>query len=205
MVEKNDLAVTVRTAVGKANKRLVREGLIPGNISGHGQSSQAVQLESLAFKSLKRNHTLTGVIRLTQLDAPGQMVLIRHVQHNAVSNKVIHVDFTRVAMDERISSKAPLRFGAESAQVKILGGVLLHLLDTLDIDCPASDIAEYIEVDISGLTTIDATLYARDIKLPENYRLITPADEAVAKIAATRAALNAETEAEVATATEAKA
>jgi large subunit ribosomal protein L25 len=62
----------------------------------------------------------------------------------------------------------------------------LHLLDMVEVECLASDIPEYIEVDISSLTEIDDILHAEDIKLPANVRLITDPKEGVAKVAATR-------------------
>ncbi len=190
--EKHVLSVALRTTMGKANKRLLKEGLLPGNISGHNLAPQAVQVEAAAFDALRRNRAATGVIQLTMPNAPVQTVLIRHVQRGPLSGKIIHIDFTRVGMDERISAKVPLHFVGESSSVKNQGGVLLHLLDTLDIECPASDIAEYLEVDISSLTEIDATLSARDVALPAQFTLITPADEPIAKIAATRAAITSE-------------
>ncbi len=191
MVEKKELAVAVRTTMGKANKRLVKAGIIPGNISGHNQESQPVQVDAIAFDTLRRSHAATGVIQLIMANAPAQIVLIRHVQHAPTTGKTIHIDFSRVSMDELISSKVPLRFIGESPSVKSKSGVLLHLLDALEAECPASDIAEYFEIDISSLAEIDATLYARDVKLPEKYRLITSPDEPIAKIAATRAELAA--------------
>jgi large subunit ribosomal protein L25 len=65
--------------------------------------------------------------------------------------------------------------------------MLLHLLDAIQAECTASDIVEFIEVDISSLAQIDDALFARDVKLPANYTLITDPDEAIVKVAATRA------------------
>jgi large subunit ribosomal protein L25 len=83
--------------------------------------------------------------------------------------------------------KVPLRFVGEAAGVRDEGGVLLHLLDTLEVECTASDIVDYIEVDISPLTEIDSMLHAEDVQLPTSFTLITDPKEGVAKIAATRA------------------
>jgi len=63
---------------------------------------------------------------------------------------------------------------------------LLHLLDTLEVECTASDIVDYIEVDISPLTEIDSMLHAEDVQLPTNFTLITDPKEGIAKVAATR-------------------
>jgi hypothetical protein len=70
--------------------------------------------------------------------------------------------------------------------VKELHGVLLHLIEALPVKCRVSDILEALDVDVSGLAEIDATLYARDVQLPTNYTLTIDPDEPIAKIAPTR-------------------
>jgi large subunit ribosomal protein L25 len=99
----------------------------------------------------------------------------------------LHIDFSRVSLKERITMKVPLRFVGEAPGVKFGGGVLLHLLDALEVECTASDIVDYIEVDISSLTEIDSILHAEDVRLPANFTLITDPNEGIAKVAATRA------------------
>jgi large subunit ribosomal protein L25 len=184
MVEHTELAVALRPTIGNANKRLRRQGWIPGNITGHNQESQPVQVAALAFDTLRRNHAATSLIRLIMPDASAQTVLIRHVQHAPASEKVLHIDFSRASVSERITAKVPLRYVGESLSVKNKSGVLLHLLDRLDVECPASAIADYLEVDISALTEIDATLHACDVTLPANYTLMTLQGESIAKIVA---------------------
>jgi len=85
-----------------------------------------------------------------------------------------------------------LRFVGESPAVKNEGGVLLHLMEAVEVECTASDIVDNIEVDISSLTEIDATLHASDVKLPANFTLVTDPEEPIAKVAATRAEVAAE-------------
>jgi large subunit ribosomal protein L25 len=182
MMEHTELVIALRTTMGKANKRLRREGLIPGNITGHNQEPQSVQVAAVAFDNLRRRHAATGLIRLTMLDAPEQTVLIRHVQHAPASEEVLHIDFSRISLNERVTAKVPLRFVGESPSVKNQGGVLLHLLDKLDVECPASAIVDYLEVDISSLSEIDAILHASDVALPANYTLVTLQDESIARV-----------------------
>ena len=134
-----------------------------------------------------------------------QTALVRHVQRDPRTGKVIHVDFFRVSMRERLNVKVPLRFVGEAPGVKVEGGVLLHLLDALEIECEAGDIPEYIEVDVSPLTEIDALLHAEDVPLPAKFTLITDPKEGVAKVAATRAEIAEEAEEAAAAAPEEQA
>jgi large subunit ribosomal protein L25 len=205
MTQQTVLQISSRKVTGKATKRLRKSGIIPANISGHKEPSQAVQVEALAFEALKRAHAATGIITL-RLSGSGraQTALVRRVQRDPRSGKILHIDFSRVSLTERITMKVPLRFVGEAPAVKAEGGVLLHLLDALEVECTASDIVDYIEVDISSLTEIDSILHAEDAKLPANFTLITDPNEGIAKVAATRAE-KAEEAAEAAEAAEAPA
>jgi large subunit ribosomal protein L25 len=188
MTQETVLQISPREVRGKATKRLRKAGIIPANISGHKEESQTVQVEALAFDALRRAHGATGIItlRLSGSDR-AQTALVRRVQRDPRSGKILHIDFSRVSLSERITMKVPLRFVGEAPGVKDEGGVLLHLLDTLEVECTASDIVDYIEVDISPLTEIDSMLHAEDVPLPTNFTLITDPKEGIAKVAATRA------------------
>ena len=193
------LQISPREVTGKATKRLRKSGIIPANISGHKEESQTVQVEALAFEALKRAHGATGIITLRLSDSNrAQTALVRRVQRDPRSGKILHIDFSRVSLTERITMKVPLRFVGEAPAVKDVGGVLLHLLDTLEVECTASDIVDFIEVDISPLTEIDSMLHAEDAQLPTNFTLITDPKEGIAKVAATRAEKVEETEEETA-------
>ena len=188
MAQQTELEISPREVMGKATKRLRKSGIIPANIFGHQEASQPVQIDAIAFDQLVRAHRATGIIALRQ---PGngatQTALIRHVQHDPRSGKIIHIDFFRVSLTERITSKVPLHFVGEAPAVKLEGGVLLHLMDALDVECEAGDLVQYVEVDVTSLTEIDAILHAGDVKLPTSYTLLTDPKEGIAKIAATRA------------------
>jgi large subunit ribosomal protein L25 len=182
------LQISPREVKGKATKRLRKAGIIPANIFGHKEESQTVQVEALAFEALRRARGTKGIITLRMSGSDrAQTALVRHVQRDPRTGKILHIDFSRVSLTERITMKVPLRFVGEAPAVKDENGVLLHLLDALEVECTASDIVEYIEVDISPLTEIDAMLHAGDVQLPLNFTLITDPGESIAKVAATRA------------------
>lgn len=183
MAKQVELAVNPREITGKATKRLRNEGVIPANIYGHGEKPQAVQVTQLDFESLRRGHHTTGVIALK---VPGarrpQTALIRRVQRDSVTGGVLHIDFLRVSLRDRIAAKVPLRFEGTPPGVKVEGGVLLHLMEVLEVECAAGDIVDAIEVDVASLEHIDDILHARDVPLPANYTLVTDSEEAVVKV-----------------------
>jgi large subunit ribosomal protein L25 len=186
MAERTVLEVASRTVLGKATKRLRREGLVPANIYGHKKDSTPIQVEALAFEHVRRQHGLRNIISLKLPGSAAENVLVRHIQRDPVTGKILHVDFSRVDIREHLEFKVSLNFVGEAPGVKIEGGVLLHLMDAIAVNAAASDIVESLDVDISVLTEIDSTLHAHDVKLPAHYTLITDADEPIVKISAPR-------------------
>ena len=203
MTQQTELEISHREVMGKAVKRLRKAGIIPANIFGHNEASMAIQIDAGAFERLRRSHGSRSVLTLRMSGTKStQTALIRHVQREPQTSKIIHVDFFRVSLSERIRVKVPLHFIGEAPAVKTENGVMLHLLDAIEVECVARDIPEFLEVDVSGLTEIDAILHASDVKLPANFTLITDPEEGIVKIAATRAEV-AEEAAEAAAASEA--
>ncbi len=188
MAERTELIVAQREKVGKAVKQLRKAGLIPANIYGHKEAPQAVQVDAVAFETLRRSHKTAGVIAL-RMDgrSRAQTALVRHIQRNPVNGKILHIDFFRVSLTDRITVRVPLHLVGEAPGVKNEDGVLLHLLDALEVECAARDIVSTFEVDVSSLEHIDDTLHASDVALPQGFKLITDPEEAIAKVAATRA------------------
>ena len=195
MAQQTELIVAQREKVGKAAKHLRKAGLIPANIYGHKEESQAVQIDAVAFEALRRAHKTSGIIAL-RMDGNSnvQTALVRHVQRNPVNGKILHIDFFRVSLTERIVMKVPLHFVGEAPGVKDESGVLLHLLDALEVECAAQDIVNTFEVDVTSLAHIDDTLHASDVPLPQGFKLVTDPEEPIAKVAATRAEKTEEAE-----------
>ena len=81
--------------------------------------------------------------------------------------QVLHIDFQRVAEDQKIHMRVPLHFvGQEnSPAVKVAAGLISHVMSDIDIACLPKDLPEYIEVDLSGMKAQD-TVRVLDLKLP---------------------------------------
>src|ERR1700720_4014317 len=109
MAKQTELAVTRREVTGKAAKHLRKAGLIPANIYGHKEASGAVQVDAVNFEALRKARKTTGIISLNLGDrASTQTALVSHVQRNSINGKILHIDFFRVSLTERILIKVQL-------------------------------------------------------------------------------------------------
>jgi large subunit ribosomal protein L25 len=163
----------VRTGSGTAaSRRARRNGQVPVVVYGGGEDEQyllvdhnkmILQLDVEAFHSA-----------LVQLHVGDdlQRAILRDVQMHPFKQQIMHLDFQRVSRTDTITMTIPLHFKGEddAPGVKTENGVMTHNMTSLDITCLGSDLPEYIEVDVSALSTGDS-VYLSDVVLPKKVEL----------------------------------
>lgn len=164
-----EISATPRTTQGKgASRRLRHAGRVPGVLYGAGRPAEAIELDhkDLAFK-LKQEAFHASILTL-ELGSQKQQVLLRDYQMHPWRPQVMHVDFQRVAKDQKIHMKVPLHFiNAEIAPgVKVGGGSVNHVISELDVVCLPDDLPEYVEVDLANLQ-IGHSIRLSELTLPK--------------------------------------
>jgi large subunit ribosomal protein L25 len=181
-MEAMELQASPRTVLGKKVRHLRRQGMIPANLFGHNVASQALQVEE---KTFQRTFAQAGVNTLVSLKVEGaaepKMVLIRGLQRNPLKKDLLHVDFYQVAMMEKLTAQVPLVFVGEASGVAA-GGILLHNIDEVEIECLPGDLVRHINVDLSGLKEIDDAIHIKDLKVSATIKILRAPDEIVVKI-----------------------
>lgn len=181
-----DAKITVknREKTGTANaRRLRREGWVPGVIYSGGSSARSVSLPKHEFEQMLRHHSSEHVmIQIKIEDGQEEAVLLKDIQHDALTGGVVHVDLQEVAMDKKLQIEVPVELIGEAEGVKNQGGVLDHLLHSVEISCFPADIPESVNVDVSGLKLGDI-LTVKDIQIDNaKYTILMDADTAVATV-----------------------
>jgi large subunit ribosomal protein L25 len=179
------LEVEPRQDTGKsAARRLRREGKVPGVVYGIQEPSSVTvnpkELEKI-FSSA------AGTNAIIQLEITGQVkavrpVIVKELQRDAMSDRIVHADFLEIRMDQKIRVNVPLILDGESPGIK-LGGILSVLLRELEVECLPNAIPSEILVDISALETGDV-VHVRDLTLPADVELITGADDPIVTVIA---------------------
>jgi large subunit ribosomal protein L25 len=108
-----------------------------------------------------------------ELGGQTQKVLLRDFQMHAFKPIVMHVDFQRVDESTRLRKKVPLHFTGEevSPAVKTDKCLVSHVRTDLEIECLASQLPEFVTIDLSGLVK-GQSLHASDLKLPEGIKAV---------------------------------
>jgi large subunit ribosomal protein L25 len=161
----------------RANRRLRNTGLIPVVVYGHHQDVLPLQVNR---KEMVR-HIEHGT-HVFNLDLAGksESVLIKDVQFDALGKDLLHVDFARVDLNERVTVTVGIELKGDPKGEKE-GGVLQQILNEIEIECVVTEIPSVIEVDVSDMAK-DSSLYVSDLKLPAGATVLTDAEQIVCKV-----------------------
>ena len=123
-------------------------------------------------------------IATINVDGKKYQVLPKDYQLDPVRDFTMHVDFLRVSKDTAVTVEVPVHFiNEEKSGIKI-GGVLNVVRHTVEFNCPANAIPEFITVDLAG-HKIGASLHISHVTLPKGVKpVITDRDFTIATIVA---------------------
>ncbi len=184
-MEQLKLQATPRTVIGKQVKQLRREGLLPGIIYGRSIEPLAVQFDAREARSIAGQAGSSSLISVYVAGTPiPYSVIIRDVQWNYLKRVLIHLDLQALSMTEKVRIRISINLVGAAAAVEELGGVLLHLVNEIDVECLPSALVPAIDVDISELTQIGDSISVKDIVVPEGIEILTDAEETVVQISA---------------------
>lgn len=136
--------------------KLRNEGFIPAIIYGKNVSSIPVAVAENELQKQIREHGRNTIFQI-EVQRQKQKVLIRELQTDKVSNKMIHVDFMAVDEDTEVDTTVPVHLVGEAVGARE-GGIVQHLLHELEISAKAEEIPEKIDIDISQLDIGDTIL-----------------------------------------------
>jgi large subunit ribosomal protein L25 len=169
-----------REGKGKGAARKVRaSGRVPGVVYGHGEP---VPISVDARELFHLLHTDAGMNVMVDMRVDGDQMLAmpREIQRDYLRNTFLHVDFIRIARDEKISVDVPITVVGESHGVKE-GGVIEHHLWNLGLECLPQDVPAHVEADISRLG-INESLKVSDLTVPANCTVLSSPDEVVVSV-----------------------
>jgi large subunit ribosomal protein L25 len=158
-------------------KRLRDQGLIPGVVYGH---KEAVVPVTLPKKELTTHIDRGAHVFDLTLDGKAQKVLVKDVQYDHLGLEILHIDFARVSLDERVEVTVPLELkGTPKGEAE--GGVLQQIVAELEIECLVTDIPDRITHNVSEMA-IDDTLHLKDVTLPPGAKAMQDPDLIVAMV-----------------------
>lgn len=182
------LAAATRETRGKNEaRRLRRAGRLPAVVYGGAPvRSQAVEVDPKAL--LRILHSESGFNTLVDLEVDGSasgQVLIKDVQHDPLTDNLLHVDFFRPAMDKAVVVTVPVTLRGEAAGVKQQAGLLDFVTREIQVECMPAEIPEHVDVDVSELLIGDG-VRVRDVAEGRGWTPVSDLDTLLVHVTAAK-------------------
>ncbi|MCY3950133.1 MAG: 50S ribosomal protein L25 [Acidimicrobiaceae bacterium] len=190
-MEQLKLIAETRHSTGSgASRRLRAEGKIPAVIYGHGSEPVSITLERLRFRAALNAAGPNAIITL-EVDGANHLTIVKDMQRDSIANRVTHVDFLLISLDERLVVDVPVRLVGEAVQAGREGAVVQQQLMSLHVESPAGVIPPALDVSVESLS-LENPIRISDLTLPEGMESLLDGDTLVAIAQRTRAAVAAE-------------
>jgi len=178
MAEIIELQAETREALGSANSRRLRAaGNLPAVLYGKKQELLHLMVDEATMVNALNHHA-----RVFQLGLPGgsrSAALIKDLQIDHLTDAVLHIDFQRVDLDEKIEVDAAVKVvGVPKGAIE--GGTLEIGVSSVRLLCPVRNLPDAFRIDASGLGLTES-IEASVLELPPGAVLVTPADALLAR------------------------
>ncbi len=179
MAEAVVLTVQERAEHGSRHaRRLRKNGKIPAVLYGHKEATVPLALSADEIsKAIRHGVRIVDVKQGDKLEK----ALIRDVQWDPLGHDILHVDFARVSVDERIEVDVRVELRGTAPGVTA-GGVLNQPLHTLKVECLAISIPESIRVSIAALQ-IDQVIHVKELTIPDGVKVLNDPEAIVVQCA----------------------
>ncbi len=185
-MSENQLAVETREGRGKSYTRKLRSaGRIPAVCYGSSLESTPLVLDPTALDKLLRKSSagMNTLIDLQGGGLDGRVVLVKDLQRDPVSGRMLHADFYAVDADRAIEVSVPVHVVGTPVGVSLGGGILDFPLREVEVLCLPGAIPQELPVDVGALELGDS-IHVRDLALPGGVELVSDPDLTVVSVVA---------------------
>ncbi len=165
-----------RDATGtRATRRLRQTGQLPAIVYGHKQDAVNVSVPAKPF-----NEALNKGAHVFELSvgAKKENALLKDVQYDHLGTNIIHVDFARVDLNEKVTVTVGIELKGDAPGEKE-GGVVQQILNEIEVECVVTEIPSVIIYNINNLK-LDESVHVKELTLPKGVTALTDAEQIVA-------------------------
>ncbi len=149
----------------RPSRRLRATGGVPGVLYGRGLDSTPLTVDRRDLYAALHTEAGTNALINLEVGADKYLTVARELQRHPVRGDIIHLDFIRIVLDEKITAEVGIDYMGEPEGAKE-GGILETIRTSVTISALPTDIPASIQLDISALEVGD-TLSAADLPVIE--------------------------------------
>jgi large subunit ribosomal protein L25 len=182
-MQRQELTIQRRAGTGKqVAKRLRRQGVVPAILYGGTQTEPVVVDPKAVLKMIAGHAGTTQLLTLTmEGDGGSRLAIIRAMQFDPVTERLLHVDLQEVSADKPITVRVSVHPVGEAVGVRDTKGILNLVLHDVTVSCLPTAIPDRIDADVSALAIGDVLTIA-DLTVPAGVRILNDPGQAVATV-----------------------
>ena len=182
-MSKFTLSASPREVIGRQVKKLRKEGITPASLYGKKIKSLSLQVSTKETLSTYKD---VGESILLYLKVKGEPdprpVLVSDVTFHPSTRQLLHVSFHQVDLKEKVTVPVPVELVGDSPAEREKLGILVQQTDSLEIEALPTDMPDHLDADVSSLSEVNQSVYAKDIKLSAKLTLKSDPETIIAKI-----------------------
>ncbi|SHE68384.1 large subunit ribosomal protein L25 [Tissierella praeacuta DSM 18095] len=163
------MQIQKRTDSGKNPvKKMRKNNVIPAVVYSRGGETVSVSVDSSEFLRVYKS---AGSSSLLGLELEGEKIpaIIKEIQRDPVKNRILHVDFQKLNMDEKVKMTVPIVL-LNRDNIKLQPSILTQILDQIEIECLPSNIPNGAEVDVADMD-FTTPIMVKDLSLAKDSKV----------------------------------
>jgi large subunit ribosomal protein L25 len=174
------LNANIREQAGnKQGRKLRREAMIPGVLYSKGSQGRLLKLDYSEINTTIEKYGDHVVVQLKvgNEDVPA---IIKEVQRDPVSHKIVHIDFQPVSLHEVIHAEVPIVV-INGDRVEKNGWLINRQLGQIEVEGEVESIPRSINIDASKLNLGDV-LKVADLEISEELSILTAPEDVILSV-----------------------
>ena len=172
LCEKRDLALKA--------KQVRKNGLVPAVIYGRHINSLCIQIKQPLVVKLMQNQSIGSKV-LVDIDGEEHLAIIKELQRDPVTHKILHIDFQALTRGEKVKVTLPINYMNRDSIEQ--GAILQEQMSEIEISTLPEHLIDYVDIDISRYSLGDSVFVNElDIFSNENYEVLSSPESLVFSI-----------------------
>ena len=160
-------------------RKVRRQGKVPGVMYGALMNNFLFEVSEMDLDKEIANHGEFGVVNVS-LEGKEHKALIKEVQRDPFSKKVIHIDLEDINKDEKIETDIPIRFLNEDL-ISNYGGIVQKEKASIKVRCSVNNVPDHIDVSFKT-DEIGTAIKVGDVEFGSEISVLDDVNSTVASI-----------------------